>query len=153
MWHETVFSPLNQNFQDVLNSVNSTPAKGGLSAEELIRRPEISVRQIKKLIPEMEEYEEEVLQEAEIETKYAGYIQKQRFEIERFAKMEDRIIPSNIQYDDIMGLSTEGRQRLKEVYPGNLGQASRITGVTPADISVLMVYLEQKRRGVKNGDC
>lgn len=153
LWHETVFSPLNQNFQDVLNSVNSTPAKGGLSAEELIRRPEISVRQIKKLIPEMEEYEEEVLQEAEIETKYAGYIQKQRFEIERFAKMEDRIIPSNIQYDDIMGLSTEGRQRLKEVYPGNLGQASRITGVTPADISVLMVYLEQKRRGVKNGDC
>ncbi|MEA4900259.1 tRNA uridine-5-carboxymethylaminomethyl(34) synthesis enzyme MnmG [Desulfitobacterium sp.] len=153
LWHETVFSPLNQNLQDVLNSANSTPAKGGLSVEELIRRPEISVQQIKKLIPEIEEYEEEVLQEAEIETKYAGYIEKQWFEIERFAKMEDRIIPSNIQYDDIIGLSTEGRQRLKEVYPGNLGQASRITGVTPADISVLMVYLEQKRRGVKNGDC
>lgn len=153
LWHETVFSPLNQNLQDVLNSVNSTPAKGGLSAEELIRRPEISVQQIKKLIPEMEEYEEEVLQEAEIETKYAGYIEKQWFEIERFAKMEDRNIPSNIQYDDIMGLSTEGRQRLKEVYPGNLGQASRITGVTPADVSVLMVYLEQKRRGVISGDC
>lgn len=91
-----------------------------------------------------------MLQEAEIETKYAGYIDKQRVEIEKFAKMEERLLPLNIQYDEVLGLSTEGRQRLKEVYPVNLGQASRITGVTPADISVLMVYLEQRRRGVKN---
>lgn len=150
LWHETVFSPLNQEFQDVLTSVQSTPAKGGLSAEELIRRPEISVQELKKLIPELADNEEEVLQEAAIETKYAGYIEKQWTEIERFAKMEDRLLPLDLQYDEVMGLSTEGRQRLKEVYPVNLGQASRITGVTPADISVLMVFLEQKRRGVKN---
>lgn len=150
LWHETVFSPLNQEFQDVLNSVQSTPAKGGLSAEELIRRPEISVLELKKLIPKLEGFEEEVLQEAAIETKYAGYIDKQWAEIERFAKMEERLLPQNLQYDEVKGLSTEGRQRLKEVYPVNLGQASRITGVTPADISVLMVFLEQKRRGVKH---
>lgn len=152
LWHETVFSPLNQEFQEVLTSVQSTPAKGGISAEELIRRPEVSVHELKKLISGLANFEEEVLQEAEIETKYAGYIDKQWAEIERFARMEERLLPLNLQYDEIMGLSTEGRQRLKEVYPVNLGQASRITGVTPADISVLMVYLEQKRRGlgVKN---
>lgn len=150
LWNETVFSPLNQPFQEVLSSVDSTPAKGGLSAEELMRRPEISVRELKKLIDGLVDYEEEVLQEAEIETKYAGYIDKQWAEIERFAKMEERALPQAIQYEDIKGLSTEGRQRLKEVYPINLGQASRITGVTPADISVLLVFLEQKRRGVKN---
>lgn len=150
LWHETVFSPLNKEFQEVLISVQSTPAKGGISAEELIRRPEVSVHELKKLISGLANFEEEVLQEAEIETKYAGYIDKQWAEIERFAKMEERLLPLNLQYDEIMGLSTEGRQRLKEVYPVNLGQASRITGVTPADISVLLVYLEQKRRGVKN---
>lgn len=150
LWHETVFSPLNHDFQEVLSSVQSTSAKGGLSAEELIRRPEISVQELKILIPGLDDYEEEVLREAEIETKYAGYIEKQKVEIDKFAKMEERFLPLNIQYDEILGLSTEGRQRLKEVYPVNLGQASRITGVTPADISVLMVFLEQKRRGVKN---
>ncbi|HVJ49114.1 tRNA uridine-5-carboxymethylaminomethyl(34) synthesis enzyme MnmG [Desulfitobacterium sp.] len=150
LWHETVFSPLNQEFQEVLSSVHSTPVKGGLSAQELIRRPEISVHELKKLISGLADYEEEVLQEAEIETKYAGYIDKQWAEIERFAKMEERLLPRNIQYEEIMGLSTEGRQRLQEVYPINLGQASRISGVTPADISVLMVFLEQKRRGMKN---
>lgn len=150
IWHETVFSPHSQELQEVLSSVNSTPAKGGLSAEDLIRRPEISLGEIKKLIADINNFEEEVLEEAAIETKYAGYIEKQLTEIQRFAKMEGHLLPKDIQYDEIKGLSTEGRQRLKEVFPINVGQASRITGVTPADISVLLVFLEQKRRGGKD---
>lgn len=149
LWKETIFSPHNQDFQEVLTSVSSTAAKGGIRAEDLVRRPEISLVELKRLIPELEGFEEEVLEEAVIETKYEGYIEKQWTEIERFAKMEERLLPLNIQYDEVKGLSTEGRQRLKEVFPVNLGQASRITGVSPADISVLLVFLEQRRRGGK----
>lgn len=149
LWKETIFSPHNQVFQEVLTSVSSTAAKGGIRAEDLVRRPEITLGELKRLIPELEGFEEEVLEEAVIETKYEGYIEKQWTEIERFAKMEERLLPLNIQYDEVKGLSTEGRQRLKEVFPVNLGQASRITGVSPADISVLLVFLEQRRRGGK----
>ena len=84
---------------------------------------------------------------AEIETKYAGYIEKQWADIEKFSKLEARCLPKTLDYREIRSLSTEGRQRLMEVNPLNLGQASRITGVSPADISVLLVSLEQRRRG------
>lgn len=147
LWRGTNFSPLNEHLAEVLAGVHSAPVHGGISGEELMRRPEITINEIKQLIPQLAEYDEEALLEAGIEIKYAGYIEKQLAEIERFAKMEERMIPEEIVYDQIKGLSTEGRQRLKEVAPANMGQATRITGVTPADISVLLVYLEQKRRG------
>lgn len=151
-WQNDRFNSGDETLQKVLASVNSSPIHGSISAEELLRRPEITLTEMKKLIPELAEYNEEALQEASIEVKYAGYIQKQLAEIERFSKMEGRIIPADINYDAIKGLSTEGRQRLKEVSPINIGQASRITGVNPADVSVLMVYLEQQRRGGKAND-
>jgi len=147
LWRGTTFSPLNEQLAEVLASVNSAAVHGGISGEELMRRPEITINEIKQLMPQLAEYNEESLLEAGIEIKYAGYIEKQLAEIERFAKMEERLIPEDIIYDQIKGLSTEGRLRLKEVSPSNMGQATRITGVTPADISVLLVYLEQKRRG------
>ncbi len=147
LWQGTTFSPLNEHLAEVLAGVHSAPVHGGISGEELMRRPEITINEIKQLIPQLAEYDEEALLEAGIEIKYAGYIEKQLAEIERFAKMEERMLPEEIVYDQIKGLSTEGRQRLKEVAPANMGQATRITGVTPADISVLLVYLEQKRRG------
>jgi tRNA uridine 5-carboxymethylaminomethyl modification enzyme len=147
LWQKTTFSPLNEMLQSILESVNSAPVRGGISCEELIRRPEISINEIKRLLPELLEFEEEALEEAAIEIKYLGYIEKQLSEIERFSKMEERILTQDMDYDAIKGLSTEGRQRLKEVSPANVGQASRITGVTPADISVLLVFLEQQRRG------
>jgi tRNA uridine 5-carboxymethylaminomethyl modification enzyme len=112
-----------------------------------LRRPEITINEIKRLLPELIEFDEEALEEAEIEIKYSGYIEKQLLEIERSSKMEMRVLPQDLNYDAIRGLSTEGRQRLKEVVPSNIGQASRITGVSPADISVLLVYMEQQRRG------
>lgn len=101
------------------------------------------------LLPELDSYDMEVLEEAEIEAKYSGYIEKQWADIEKFSKLEERILPIKLNYEEIRGLSTEGRQRLMEVNPLNLGQASRITGVSPADISVLLVSLEQRRRREK----
>lgn len=147
LWKSTVFSPLREDLQQVMAEAKSTPTRGGISAQDLIRRPEISLAHLVRLLPELESYDLEVLEEAEIETKYAGYIQKQWEDIEKFSKLESRFLPKNLNYGEIRGLSTEGRQRLMEVNPLNLGQASRITGVSPADISVLLVSLEQRRRG------
>lgn len=142
----TVFSPLREDLQQVMNEAESTPTRGGISAQDLIRRPEISLNHLIRLIPELESFDPEVLEEAEIEAKYAGYIEKQWADIEKFSKLEERILPNHFSYEEIRGLSTEGRQRLMEVNPLNLGQASRITGVSPADISVLLVSLEHRRR-------
>ncbi|ODA41525.1 tRNA uridine-5-carboxymethylaminomethyl(34) synthesis enzyme MnmG [Desulfosporosinus sp. BG] len=149
LWKSTVFSPLREDLQQVMVEAKSTPIRGGISAQDLIRRPEITIVHLVRLLPELEHFDLEVLEEAEIETKYAGYIEKQWIEIEKFSKLESRSLNHNLEYENIRGLSTEGRQRLMEVKPLNVGQASRITGVSPADISVLLVYLEQQRRGGK----
>ncbi|MBC2727894.1 tRNA uridine-5-carboxymethylaminomethyl(34) synthesis enzyme MnmG [Desulfosporosinus sp.] len=142
----TFFSPLREDLQQIIIEANSTPPRGGISAQDLIRRPEINLSHLVRLLPELEIYDFEVLEEAEIEAKYAGYIEKQLSDIEKFSKLEELILPKTLHYEEIRGLSTEGRQRLMEVNPLNLGQASRITGVSPADISVLLVSLEQRRR-------
>ena len=147
LWKDTVFSPRREDLQNVMSEAKSTPARVGISAQDLIRRPEISLEHLVRLLPELEGFELEVLEEAEIETKYAGYIEKQWSDIEKFSKLEARYLSKELDYEEIRGLSTEGRQRLMEVNPLNLGQASRITGVSPADISVLLVSLEQRRRG------
>ena len=147
LWKSTVFSPLREDLHLVMSEAKSTPVRGGISAQDLIRRPEITLDHLVKLLPELEGFDLEVLEEAEIETKYAGYIEKQWADIERFSKLEARRLSETLDYVEVRGLSTEGRQRLMEVRPLNLGQASRITGVSPADISVLLVSLEQRRRG------
>ncbi|WP_407306049.1 tRNA uridine-5-carboxymethylaminomethyl(34) synthesis enzyme MnmG [Desulfosporosinus sp. SB140] len=149
IWKSTVFSPNNHTLRTVMESAESTPTSGGISARDLIRRPEITLDHMIQLLPQLENYDKEVLEEAVIETKYAGYIEKQWEDIEKFAKMEDRVLPKDFDYGELKGLSTEGRQRLIEVRPHSLGQASRITGVSPADISVLLVFLEQRQRGGK----
>ena len=143
----TVFSPMREDLQKIMADANSTPTRVGISAHDLIRRPEISVSHLSMLIPELKDFDHEVLEEVEIELKYSGYIEKQRADIEKFSKLEERLLSETLAYEEVRGLSTEGRQRLIEVHPHNLGQASRITGVSPADISVLLVYLEQRRRG------
>lgn len=147
LWKTTIFSPHSEDLNDVLAKANSSPARKGIRAEELIRRPEVALVHLKELLPELNNFAHDVLEEAEIETRYAGYIEKQLADIERFSKLEAYALPEELDYDDVRGLSTEGKQCLKEVRPLNLGQASRITGVTPADISVLLVSLEQRRRG------
>lgn len=149
LWRTTHFNPQQQELQEKLASINSTPLRSGVSVEELMRRPELSFGVLEAFLPSSSMFDHEVLEEAEIETKYAGYIDKQAIEIRKFLKMEERFL-KEIDYRKVKGLSTEGTQRLIEVEPANLGQASRITGVTPADISVLLVYLEQQRRGGRN---
>ncbi|CAA7599816.1 tRNA uridine 5-carboxymethylaminomethyl modification enzyme GidA [Acididesulfobacillus acetoxydans] len=147
IWRGTTFGPGSDAVAGVLARSGSSALKSGIKAEDLIRRPEIGVKEILELMPDLGTVEAEVLAEAEVETKYAGYIEKQVLEIGRFLRMEERALPVNLDFADIRGLSVEGRERLSQTQPRNLGQASRITGVTPADVSVLMVYLEQVRRG------
>ena len=117
-------------------------------AEDLIKRPEITIEHLQEIMPEMSQFNSEVLQEAVTQLKYQGYINKQQEEVNKFIKFEEKELPNDLNYDNIRGLSNEAKQRLKEVNPLNIGQASRISGVNPADISVLLVYLEQRKRGM-----
>jgi tRNA uridine 5-carboxymethylaminomethyl modification enzyme len=98
---------------------------------------------LKKLIPAEEELTPEIEEQVEIQIKYEGYISKALQQVERLKKMEDKKIPLNIDYDAIQGLANEARENLKKVHPLTLAQASRISGVNPADISILLIYLEQ----------
>ncbi len=141
-------SPLQSSVQAFLQHKDSAELRGGMSLLDLLRRPELSYSELVQFSPPEVEVPDEVSQQIEIQVKYAGYIEKQYMQVARFEKMEKRKIPADIDYRLVTGLSTEGRQQLIALRPVNLGQASRITGVTPADLSVLMVYLEQKRRRV-----
>jgi len=137
----------NAEFQACLKEKGSSELRGSISLLDLLRRPELSYRDLSPFFSEERQVDPEVTQQVEIQVKYEGYIDKQNAQIARFVKMEKRSLPEDIDYAQVSGLSTEGKQRLSSIRPLNLGQASRISGVTPADLSVLLVYLEQKRRG------
>jgi len=128
--------------QDVLTSLGSTPLKTGVSLAELICRPELSYECIAPLDPERGEFKQDVIDQINIEIKYEGYIERQKHQVEQFKKIEKKLIPSDIDYDDVLSLRLEARQKLKKFKPVSVGQASRISGVSPADVSVLLVYLE-----------
>ena len=109
-------------------------------------RPELSYEILSELDPGRKELPAEVVEQAEIEIKYEGYIERQQRQVEQYKKMEKRKIPEEIDYDDISSLRLEARQKLKAFRPVSVGQASRISGVSPADISVLLVYLEHEKK-------
>lgn len=132
--------------QSVLEKLNTTVLKTGTTLAELIRRPELSYNDIYEIDKERVELPEEVIEQVEINIKYDGYIKRQQHQVEQFKKLEGKKIPENINYDDIPSLRIEARQKLKMFRPISVGQATRISGVSPADISVLLVYLEQLRR-------
>jgi len=113
---------------------------------QLLRRPEINYSHIMQMAPAPEPLPEDVIEQVEIQIKYDGYIRKSLQQVERMKKMEERRIPENIDYHQISGMSKESRENMTRIRPLNIGQAARISGVTPADISVLMVYLEQYNR-------
>lgn len=146
IWRTTTFSPADSAVQELLSGIGSSLLKTGVKAEDLVKRPEITSEHLLELIPRLSHYAFEDLEEAVIQIKYKGYIDKQQEEVERFNRLEEKLLPPDLDYDEILGLSNEARQRLKEVCPVNVGQASRISGVNPADISVLLIYLEQRRR-------
>ncbi|HAQ06235.1 MAG TPA: tRNA uridine-5-carboxymethylaminomethyl(34) synthesis enzyme MnmG, partial [Bacillus bacterium] len=131
--------------QELIRSIGGSELKDGIRASDLLKRPEVSYQHIKQLVPANGELDFETEEQTEIQIKYEGYIEKSLQQVERLKKMEDKKIPENIDYDAISGLATEARQKLKEVHPLTLAQASRISGVNPADISILLVYLEQGR--------
>ena len=117
----------------------------GSSLADLIRRPQISYRDLAEFDPERPELPRAVTEQAEISLKYEGYIKRQLKQVEEFTRMESRPLPTDIDYDAINGLRLEAREKLKKIRPENFGQASRISGVSPADISVLMIYMEGGR--------
>jgi len=132
--------------KDFLDAKNSAIIKSGINLYELLKRPEITYLSLKEIDEEMPEFDDETSEEIEIQIKYEGYIKRQLHQAEQFKKLENKKLPIWIKYSDIKGISIEARQKLSNIRPDNLGQASRISGVSPADISVIMVYLEQSRR-------
>lgn len=131
--------------QELIKSQGGSELKDGIRASDLLKRPEMTYEHIQQVVPAESTLDADVTEQVEIQIKYEGYIEKSLQQVERLKKMENKKIPENIDYDDINGLASEARQKLKEVRPLSLAQASRISGVNPADISILLVYLEQGR--------
>ncbi|MFC0186660.1 tRNA uridine-5-carboxymethylaminomethyl(34) synthesis enzyme MnmG [Fictibacillus aquaticus] len=127
----------------ILAEESSSAIKEPMSAASLLRRPEITYPVIARLAPAAEPLEESIAEQVEIQIKYAGYIDKQLAQVDRMMKMENKKLPEDLDYFAINGLATEAKQKLHEVRPLSVGQASRVSGVNPADISILLVYLEQ----------
>ena len=135
--------------QSLLESLNSTLLKSGTTIAELIRRPELNYKVLAPIDKERPELPEDVCEQVEINIKYDGYIRRQMKQVEQFKKLEQKKLPEDIDYEDVGSLRIEARQKLEAYRPVSIGQASRISGVSPADISVLLVYLES-RSGHKN---
>jgi tRNA uridine 5-carboxymethylaminomethyl modification enzyme len=132
--------------QELLASHESTPLKTGTTLAELIRRPELTYQLLAPIDPKRPKLPEDVAEQVNINIKYDGYIRRQLKQVEQFKKLESKKIPETIDYDAVSGLRIEAKQKLKLYRPVSIGQASRISGVSPADISVLLVYLEQYRK-------
>ena len=136
--------------QSLLESLNSTLLKSGTTIAELIRRPELNYKVLAPIDKERPELPEDVCEQVEINIKYDGYIRRQMKQVEQFKKLEQKKLPEDIDYEDVGSLRIEARQKLEAYRPVSIGQASRISGGSPADISVLLVYLES-RSGHKHG--
>ena len=132
--------------QEVLTACGSTPLNSGTSLAELIKRPELSYEMLAPIDKKREYFPDDVIEQVNINLKYDGYIKRQMHQVEQFKKLEGKKIPESINYDEIHSLRIEAKQKLNQIRPASVGQASRISGVSPADISVLLVYLEQLRR-------
>ena len=133
----------NKETQALLEQYHSVPLNTGTTLSELIRRPELCYEMLAPLDKERKELPEEVIEQVNINIKYDGYIKRQIKQVEHFKKLETKRIPEDFNYDDVGSLRLEARQKLKLYRPISIGQASRISGVSPADISVLLVYMEQ----------
>lgn len=137
-----------ERVQAILREANSVELDNSVPLVSLLRRPEINYSMIERMSPSPLELNQEMKEQVEIQIKYAGYIEKQLIQVERLKKMEKKRIPVDIDYTVIHGLATEAKQKLEEIRPLSIGQATRISGVTPADISILLVYLEQYNKVV-----
>jgi tRNA uridine 5-carboxymethylaminomethyl modification enzyme len=142
---ETKFRP-DEQVLTMLASRESSPIQNTLDGLTLLRRPELSYFDLEKISPSPVALTDEMKEQVEIQVKYTGYIEKQQQQVERLGKMEKKKIPDGIDYDIVYGLATEAKQKLAKIRPLSIGQASRISGVTPADLSILLVHLEHYNR-------
>ncbi len=143
---ESIVLPPSEKVNGLLASLGEVPIKTGIRMSDLLRRPEITYELLAPVDPERQPLPEAVIFTVQTEIKYEGYIKKQLADAERFAKLEKRLLPTDIDYKSITGLSTEAAQKLDLLKPYSIGAASRISGVSPADISVLLIYLDLKNR-------
>lgn len=135
-----------EQFQSLLVSLNSSPLTYTMDALTLLKRPELNYKLLEPFVDAPTELNDEMKEQVEIQVKYVGYIEKQLLQVERLSKMEKKKIPVNIDYSLVHGLASEAKQKLSQIRPLSIGQASRISGVTPADISILLVHLEHYNR-------
>lgn len=142
----TQVTPAHKALKELLTEKGSALLRQGISLYDLLRRAELEYADLVK-IGMGNELPQEVREQIDIHIKYEGYIQKQMAQVERFEKLENKKIPSEIDYQEIRGIAVEARQKLSKTKPATVGQASRISGVSPADVSVILVYIEQQRRG------
>lgn len=139
-----------QEVNAALEQIGSSPLTTPATLEDLLKRPEISYDSLKVLDRKRPELPQEVIEQVEIMTAYDGYIKRQLKQVENFKKMENKRIPPDLDYDKVHGLRTEAREKLKKIRPASIGQASRISGVNPADVTVLLIYLETQRKRRKD---
>ena len=142
---EQTFVGTSEKVQQFMKEHNSTLLTSGVSLGELIRRPELDYEMLAVIDKDRPALDEQVTEQVNINIKYEGYIKRQLQQIAQFKKLEKKQIPEDLNYDDIKSLRKEACQKLKELRPVNVGQAGRISGVSPADISVLLVYLSSAR--------
>lgn len=141
----TTFTPLDQKMADFLSTRGSAPLRDRISLWELLRRPEINIQDFVEM-GLLVDNGLDIMEQLETQAKYEGYINKQQEQVKKFEKLENRQLPEDIDYDEVYGLSNEALQKLKQVRPVSIGQASRVAGVNPADVNVLLIFLEKKRR-------
>jgi len=139
---ENTFIPPSKSLKAILESYDMPDVKDGISLASLLRRPKLTYSDIKPLDPDRPDLSEDIYEQAEIMIKYAGYIERQQRQLDELTRMENHMIPDDIDYESLNMLRTEARQKLSKVRPKNLGQATRISGVSPADATALMVYLK-----------
>lgn len=130
---------------ETLRSIGSTALRNQTSLTQLLRRPEISLDNLKLFAPAFEPVSMAVGLQVEVEIKYSGYVERQQEGVERFKKMENVRIPVDIDYTTISGLSREAREKLTKIQPRSLGQAARISGITPAAVSLISIYLKKRK--------
>ncbi|MGB9812595.1 MAG: tRNA uridine-5-carboxymethylaminomethyl(34) synthesis enzyme MnmG [Thermovenabulum sp.] len=135
-----------QYVNEELEKLETSPINTPVTLEDLLKRPELDYDKIKVFDENRPDLPKDVIEQVEIEIAYEGYIKRQMKQVEAFKKLENKRIPPDIDYDKIYGLRTEAREKLKKIRPESVGQASRISGVNPADISILLIYLESERR-------
>ncbi|MCQ2548319.1 MAG: tRNA uridine-5-carboxymethylaminomethyl(34) synthesis enzyme MnmG, partial [Clostridia bacterium] len=141
---ETMLKPLEIN--DFLEEMGTSPVQSSISMADALRRPQIKLKDLAKMDPSLGELPYHIATQIEVQIKYEGYINKQMQQIERFKKLENKLLSEDFDYLNLKGLRIEAAQKLDAVRPRSVGQAARISGVSPADINVLLIHLEKQRR-------